>query len=97
MKKIALMTVPCNTDEWSQPTSPKCYAHHQTKTMGVVVWNGDPRSLNGVTNEIYIAPACTDGCHGCCANTMFCTLTYGSHLCCAPPSFTITVSEVCSC
>jgi len=58
-----------------------------------VVWAGDPKVLNNVENEIYVAPGCCEGCHGCCANSLFFSLTYGSHMCCARPSFTITIKD----
>lgn len=64
-----------------------------SKYTAPVVYKGDPKAFDGVTYEMHLAPACTDGCFGCCANCMVFGLTGGTHLCGLHPTFTMQISE----
>jgi len=57
-----------------------------------VEWKGDMKVLDGVTFQMYPAGCCEYGCASCCANSMFCFMTAGTYMCCAP-EFTFTIHE----
>lgn len=50
------------------------------------------KDLDGLVYEMHPVGCCDQGCSSCCANGMFCFLTYGSHLC-VSPTFTMHISE----